>query len=1144
MLIKNAKNWIFILFISILLSNVSVFSTEIINKAFSDKAKKNISKLLSNSPWIKIIIDSEGIFKLDRSLISSLGYSITPAEIPTIKIFGNGGEELSEIVSDASKNSLNEQPIYVIIDNNSELDAIYFYASPCFGFKFTGNEFKHYINHYTTLNYYFLTWGGDLGKRAEIPAKEFNSQVENYPTSYTSLKYFEEELNNAFVGGSGRYWFGGTIFPRTFTNVLDNLDRSGVINYRFSVAHRSSQSSGNFTVSESGNDLANIYLSASSGKYVDAFRQETNASLPASYISSDNRSILKFSYNNQQISSATPFFDWYEIQFPRSFVPINNEITFYNDPKLSGVTEFQINGFKDNIFGFDVTDLSSPKVIKNSSSTGGMFIFRDSLEKNLPHRYFISSNIKIPSIEKTEFANLRTDFANTDVIIITHPDLYSSAEKFMKYRMGNSNLSVSLVRIDEIFNEFGSGIADPTAIRDFLAYTYAHWQKKPKYVILWGDGHYDYKNIQSNTKNYIPPYESPDTVDVYDAVSSYTTDDYYARISGNDKNIDISIGRLPIASPDKGDWIVEKIKQYESSSSQDSWRTNITLLADDSWAGNDSPNGATHTNQSETLSVNYLPKEIQQKKIYLVEYPTENVPGGKRKPRVTEDMVTRVNTSGTLLLNWIGHGNPRVWAHEEIFERGTTIPLMNNADKLFFLTAATCDFGRFDMPDIQSGAEELLMSKIGGAIGVFAATRVVFSGDNSIINNDFYKNLFIRDTITGLYSRLGDVMYKVKQRFNDSNSEKFYLLGDPTMRILIPNYIVKIDSINGSALRSENDTIQLQALSNVRISARIINPVTLTADTTFGGTAIITTLDSDEKIAAIDFDGSIHNILKPGGALNRSSYKVINGSFSANFVIPKDISFTNERGKIYAYAYAPDKRYAKGFSQAFKISGINNNPYVDEKGPAISVYLDARTFTQGDYVNSIPLLIVDMADESGINTTGLGIGHRIEAWIDDSPNSIDLTDKFSTSLENSKAGSIEQILFGILPGQHTIKVRCWDVYNNYSIAYSYFRIAATNEVVIENLSNYPNPFTDNTTFIFKHNITPPFDAEIQISTVNGMLVRTLSQTINTLNEGTIYWNGMDSAGASISTGSYIYRLSLRGNNSISQNKSGILIFVK
>jgi hypothetical protein len=94
-------------------------------------------------------------------------------------------------------------------------------------------------------------------------------------------------------------------------------------------------------------------------------------------------------------------------------------------------------------------------------------------------------------------------------------------------------------------------------------------------------------------------------------------------------------------------------------------------------------------------------------------------------------------------------------------------------------------------------------------------------------------------------------MFKLKQKYYDTNSEKFFLLGDPTLKILLPDYLVKIDSINGIEVKEDSSLIELKALTEVNIACSILNPLTKEIVTDYDGIAIVTMLDSDDLITAM-----------------------------------------------------------------------------------------------------------------------------------------------------------------------------------------------------------------------------------------------------------------------------------------------------
>lgn len=1111
------------------LNHFETASWKVTSNIPESKQRNSIQSInsITDGNWAKIKISEEGLYRISSSALSDLSFNVSEIDPNTIKIFGNGGKPLSETVSDALNNIMNEQAIKVETNGDGTLKSVLFYAAGTTGFEYNDEAFGHYINHYSKENYYLLTWGGSLGKRMS-PMTVPQGQVVNQPTTYKHRIFYEEDIHNPFPIGSGRQFFGRTFFTITdeFIQKLHNLDRSEQITFKFSLAHRSNEL-GTFRISDASanNELMqNVIISPSSVKYQSAYRNKVSFDYPASKISNDDRISIQLNYSSTAGSAATGYFDYYEIHYPRYFVAIDNELKFFTESELNGITEFKINEFSSGEkYGFDITDPSNPQLLNNiTQSVNSLFTFKVDLSE--PSQFFITNKVKTPTLTKTELAGLRDISSGYDLIIVTHSNFIESANDFKSYRESNSDLSIIVVDIEKIFNEFNAGLPDVTAVRDFVAFAVHNWQTKPSYVLLWGDGHFDYRNLLTTKQNFIPPYESLDNGFSFDETTTTSYDDYFIRVIGNDAEADLAIGRITVDSPELGYTILNKIKHYENNSSKDFWRTFVTLVADDGLTSQGGTDHDEHTNKSETLASDYIPDDLQINKIYLVEYPTKYIPNGRRKPNVTDDLISTVNTVGTLILNWIGHGNPQVWSHEMILDRESTIPQFTNLDKLFFLTAATCDFGRFDMIESQSGAEEMFLSSIGGTIGVFSAARVVYSYPNAKINQFFYTNLMMRDSITGFYPRLGDVMFRVKAKYNQDNDEKFFLLGDPTLRLMIPQYRVNIDSINGLALNEITEDIKLKGLSRVTLSGSVYNPDNSSIDNTFNGTVVLSMLDGDTPVSVEDEYGSQFNFTKYGGALNRSSYKIENGRFFASFMIPKDISFSENNGRFFTFASdTSQNKYGKGASRSFMIEGIDTTlTDIDMIGPEIKIFIDSRKFEAGSIVRDNPMLIVDLFDEFGINSTGIGIGHRIEAWLDGNPNSIDLTDKFFTSLEDNRYGSAQHLLSGLTPGFHTVRVRAWDVFNNYAYGETSFKIASKNsDIELDDLSTYPNPFTEGVRIRFRHDINPSFDITLNIHTTDGKIVRSIHEKITTALYSDIYWDGLDSNGYKVPTGAYI-----------------------
>jgi hypothetical protein len=711
-------------------------------------------------------------------------------------------------------------------------------------------------------------------------------------------------------------------------------------------------------------------------------------------------------------------------------------------------------------------------------------------------------------------SNLHGFADGADFVIITHSDFLAQAQRLKAYReqAGPDRLTTIVVNVQDIYNEFSGGLLDPTAIRDYLKYAYENCTLKPRYLLLFGGGNYDYKNITTQLKGWIPPYETLETLDQLD---SYCTDDYYGLILANDPRVDLAIGRIPAQSADEARVVVDKIIAYEQSSPFDAWRNRITYVADDGPAGAGEDDRSIHTAQAEDLAESFTPIDFEKSKIYIVEYPTVFTADGRRKPDAAKTIVDRIN-NGTLMINWTGHGNPQVWAHEHVFEREMTIPQLVNKDRLTFVSAATCDFGRFDNPIERSSTELLLIRENGGSIGTLSSGRAAFSDQNALFNDDFYFYL-LRRNAQGKLTRLGDAIFSTKQGRYQSNDQKFHLFGDPTLRLIAPTYRASLDTING---RPTTAVDTLRALGVGRLGGSI-QKLDGSAWSDFSGKALLTVYDSRKEITVPGWFGFTFTV--PGGVIYRGESTIANGKFNPSFYVPKDISYENNQGRISVY-FSNANSDGAGYTENVIFGGADSTASQDVQGPTISIYLDSRNFRAGDVVGENPLLLLDYFDEHGINTASGGIGHRLEAWIDDQPTAIDLTDFYKGKVDSYQEGSIEYRLASLVDGKHELKAKAWDIYNNSSTSQTTFVIATTSDLHISNVFNYPNPFARSTTFTFQQNQSMPINVEIKIYTLAGRLVKVLRAPSIADSFVRIPWDGRDEDGDVLANGVYLYRV--------------------
>ena len=355
--------------------------------------------------------------------------------------------------------------------------------------------------------------------------------------------------------------------------------------------------------------------------------------------------------------------------------------------------------------------------------------------------------------------------------------------------------------------------------------------------------------------------------------------------------------------------------------------------------------------------------------------------------------------------------------------------------------------------------------------------------------------------------------------YHSVNDQKFHLLADPTLRLNVPQYSGKIDSIDGVPVVTD---IQIKALSNTKITGTILKPDS-TKWNDFNGEGLLTVFDS-ERTKLLEEIGN-YPMLIQGGVIFRGRVSVNNGEFSADFVVPKDISYENKNGKIIFYFFDMQSD-GLAFTNKIIVGGTDTTAVNDGHGPEIEIYFDDEAYANSYLVGPEPNLIVKLSDETGLNTTGTGVGHKLEGILnEDQGNPIDFTNYFTGELDaGGKRGEVNYKFNKLNDGDYNINVKAWDVFNNFSNEESFFTVVSSDNLVIRDVYNYPNPFTSNTTFTFQHNLTRPVDVKINIYTIAGRLIKQLEERDINQKFVKLNWDGRDEDGDLLGNGTYLYKL--------------------
>ena len=1097
------------------------------------------NSVLSSGTWYKLQISGDGMYKIDATYLAALGIDRTGIpSIRDIKIYGGNGVTLPADLTQPRAADLTQLPVlYVDANGNAKFDAedyILFYGQGVTGWTYdpVAKQFSHYINHYTNNNVYFLQYAPGTGNGLQM-ANEAEPSSGTPVTTAVGKVFFQEEKTN--VDDSGLEWYSAPMNPndsRVIINKLDGYIPGSIINYKYELLSHADVTAV-FSIQESGNQIASVVIPGQDDAtlaldiYDYALKGDGTGSavLPSPSAGTSN---LKIGYSAAG-AVATGYINWIELTYQQQLAAVGDALLF-TSPDNSGSVEYDLSGYSSAPFSvFDITD-SVKLMSSQAQQIAGTYLFRDNLTAGKVKRYWAgttaayktpSSFVRIPN------TNLRGNVAGADFVIVTHHDFVSEALRLKAHKEGLPGadaLKTFVVEVDTLYNEFGNGLPDPVAIRDFLEYAVNNWQLPPRYVLFFGDACFDYKNILNLDRNWVPTYETPETdYQIY----TYGYDDFYTYLEpGNTATASMPSGRLAVRSLDEARLTVDRIIQYESAPPPGTWKNLITIVSDDrnvDGALDDAPN----PEQADIIAENDVPKSYDLKKIYEEAYPTVIASTGRTKPAVRQAIIDQINR-GTLVMNYTGHGNPKVWSHETILTRDDVGTQFFNANMPTLFVAATCDWARYDDAASQSSAEVAIVNPNGGAIGVIAPDREVYSTENFELNDQLYQYYFPADQYART-PRLGDGLLMAKNNiFSDlDNSRKYHLLGDPTLRLAVPQLVMQIDSINGKPVSGAAfDTLQALSKVTVTASVRDVNGIiqNINSDSALVNIYDAEVLDSvfDSGVVGGAWTHSFE-FLVPGPTIYKGENTIHNGRVSATFIIPKDISYENKQGKVAVY-FSGNGTDGRGYTTQVIVGGTAASVANDTQGPTVTIYFDTRSFRSGDLVTESPTLIVDLSDSSGINDAGSGVGHGLEAWLDGDTKGLDLTDYYTGARDNYQAGTIVYQFNGLAPGKHTLAVRAWDVYNNPTTSQVDFSVAASTSLALENVYNIPDPVRSTTTFTFQHNQLTPINVEIKIYTVAGRLIQTLSSSNYPDRFVQIPWDCRDHDGSRIANGTYLYKV--------------------
>jgi hypothetical protein len=821
------------------------------------------------------------------------------------------------------------------------------------------------------------------------------------------------------------------------------------------------------------------------------------------------------------------FFAWYSVWYQRRLIAVNNAIAF-SSPDTTGGINFRADGFTgaDAIHAFDVTDAWHPLRLtgfEESTVPSGRRVRLSSSHSGDGRHFWVATTSALtkPSITRITPIDLRADAVGPNMLIVTHDDFRSSAERLRSYRAGNrlplyASPVVEVVTVDDIFDNFSQGLPDPMAIRNYIKYLYenypdANGNPRLGYVCFFGDASTDFQNYASSQPDFVPS-----NLNFSQQPYTFATDERFGHMDPADQVpgrdvLDLAIGRLPAGTAAEAQFLVDRVIDYETASPLEPWRQEIVLVADDEKSS--FPECETKwTFESEDLAYDFAPNFPSITKIYLTEYPIFV----QDKPQSRFDLLEQWS-DGALLINYIGHGSSVQMADEKVF-LGSDVSQLTNGLKLPIMMAFSCTIGDFANPTGKCLSEKLLLHDAGGVIAALTASTESYPGPNRALNRSVFGRLLPRK-LGGEILPLGVGIMHAKvlaqsvqffQAFGAENSWKYNLLADPAATLRVPRREIRFQ-VTGE------DTLVAGARESLR--GRVY--VDGAPDVGFDGVVAVNMREPTvQRVYQTRCGPGITMAYTvPGGVMYDGTTDVEGGAFEVSFRVPR---YAATGPLAIASAYASENGVDAGvtidsvlivlaptLADSLALKPVDGAPRVD-----LGFKSGLTVVKAGDTVRAV------VRDQDGINILATTNEGRQAILLDKLTVPIDVNDYFQFDHGGTDTSGV--LLFplpDLAVGKHRLVYKVSDSFGSTTLDTLAFDVTDAANYYAEAVLNYPNPFKTSTQFLFR--LSNRASVEIDIFTVTGKRVRTIEETRDG-GEVWIPWDGLDASGDDLANGTYLF----------------------
>ena len=1112
----------------------TTFSMQAANYTFASNSK------LANGKWVKIAIPEDGVYQLTFDELAEMGFS----NPQSVRIYGNGGYRLSEILDGSQTDDLQQIPIK-IFDNK-----ICFYG--CGPVKFTlatPTNTPHYtrmFNCYSTKGYYFIT--ENIGSQKEIEQVTRNntgSVVRN-----RSLDYMLHERELISPKQTGKEFLGETMTNGEITIPYSLPDLCGDATVVVNSCAAAKVSASCYVKAElNDNDLnyplgsSKIYPPANSevgynfASPYKAFEPQSGSTIP-------QNGNIKVSLLNPNGTINSAWLDYIIITYYHNNTLENaadNQLRMgFN--KVTSSDAITLNTTNRDIQVWNINNPNAPKSY-TLTSVGMTLQFTPGTATNWGQYIAFDPTKELKSIAEyslVENQNIH-NLPNPNMVIVTCKELLPQAERVAQMHRDNDNMTVHVLDQEKIFNEFSSGTPDAMAIRLMSKMFYDRNSYKFKNLLMFGAGKYDNRQILSKYPCTILTYESDNS---NDEQYSYVCDDFFGLLDDNSGSnpaadyLRLGVGRMPCASVSEAEDDVDKLLNYVNNPDFGPWRNDLQLTADDYDNG-------LHAFQTEGIA-NILNDELKtgmaQNKVYISQFPNETIGGDEFAFEARKELIAQL-TNGQYFMTYVGHGDKNYLTKDvqlwTAYQSNTV-----EYPHLPILTTACCDVARYDSN--QRGLVEVMFhKKNGGAIAMVTSARSVLADNNDALNQAFVRAMFCYKD-KGYMPTVGEAYMLCKQSFgNTENTNKmsFMLLGDPAMKVNYPKPFFKIESINGTAVNDSE--INSGAMQEVTVVAKVYNADGAAVNTNFNGDATLSIYDKKKKettiTARVNREDVSRDIYYPRDLLTRVSGRVVDGVFTGTAVIPRNITANGENGLVTVYAHMDDsEEMVNGTFDKLKLEVYNpENPLTvnDNQPPVIEklYFNDEQEFADGALIPASSTLYIKASDDYAFNTQSMAIGNSMSLQLDGGKTTYPLIKNYSALSDNGKTLAIE-FPMDLSEGRHTLQYTVYDAAGNMATESISFLVGNDSQLT---LTVDEEPAVEEATFNITTNLTTAPEVAIKVvDPVGNIIWNTTTSTFP------FTWDLTDNSGNRVPAGIYKFYGTYKSDNAYGGTEIKHLIIIE